>query len=341
MMSTALRKARNCGWAGSEIEHTHGLAGHSDADVALHAITDAVLGAIGDGDIGTHFPPSDPQWKGARSAQFLEHAVKLAASQGYAMGNVDLTIICEAPKIGPHRPAMRNEVARITGLEESAVSIKATTTEKTWIYRPRRRHRCTGRRIVICTGDRFMKTRIFAATLAASSLLSAQGVAAQQACVESDDLADTVTYAMPMLYDAVQAPCSASFADSRFMSTEADAFVDQFRQRQDAAWPGTLRLLKVFVTRDAAKEGGGDPMLAALEQMSPEALRPLVDVIIGQMVNDELAKEIKGNTCADIAEAMELLAPLPPENIALLTAFIARQADLDQPSICGVTPKAG
>ncbi|MEL7189612.1 MAG: bifunctional 2-C-methyl-D-erythritol 4-phosphate cytidylyltransferase/2-C-methyl-D-erythritol 2,4-cyclodiphosphate synthase [Pseudomonadota bacterium] len=115
---------------GIKLEHTHGLAGHSDADVALHAITDAVLGALGDGDIGTHFPPSDPQWKGARSAQFLQHAVKLARDAGYAIGNVDLTIICEAPKIGPHRPAMRTEVARIMGTCESAVSIKATTTEK-------------------------------------------------------------------------------------------------------------------------------------------------------------------------------------------------------------------
>jgi 2-C-methyl-D-erythritol 4-phosphate cytidylyltransferase/2-C-methyl-D-erythritol 2,4-cyclodiphosphate synthase len=115
---------------GIRLEHTHGLAGHSDADVALHAITDAVLGAIGEGDIGTHFPPSDPQWAGARSGRFLEHAVGLAAHHGYAIGNVDLTLICEAPKIGPHRPAMRAEVARLCGVEEGLVSIKATTTEK-------------------------------------------------------------------------------------------------------------------------------------------------------------------------------------------------------------------
>ena len=115
---------------GIKLDHTHGLAGHSDADVALHAITDAVLGAIGDGDIGTHFPPSDPQWRGARSGQFLTHAVQLAHEAGYAIGNIDLTLICEAPKIGPHRPAMRAEVARLTGLGEHAVSIKATTTER-------------------------------------------------------------------------------------------------------------------------------------------------------------------------------------------------------------------
>lgn len=115
---------------GIRLEHDKGLAGHSDADVALHAITDAILGAVAEGDIGTHFPPSDPQWSGARSGRFLEHAVKLAEEAGYTLGNVDLTIICEAPKIGPHRPAMRAEVARLTGLAENAVSIKATTTEK-------------------------------------------------------------------------------------------------------------------------------------------------------------------------------------------------------------------
>lgn len=115
---------------GVQIPHDKGLAGHSDADVALHAITDAVLGAIGEGDIGTHFPPSDPQWRGARSDRFLAHAVKLARDAGYDIGNVDLTLICEAPKIGPHRPAMRASVAAIMGTSESAVSIKATTTEK-------------------------------------------------------------------------------------------------------------------------------------------------------------------------------------------------------------------
>ncbi|MBA4046677.1 MAG: bifunctional 2-C-methyl-D-erythritol 4-phosphate cytidylyltransferase/2-C-methyl-D-erythritol 2,4-cyclodiphosphate synthase [Erythrobacter sp.] len=114
---------------GVQVPHDKGLSGHSDADVALHAITDAVLGAIGAGDIGTHFPPSDPQWRGARSGRFLEHAVSLAQGAGYAVANVDLTLICEAPKIGPHRPAMRAEVARLMGLSESAVSIKATTTE--------------------------------------------------------------------------------------------------------------------------------------------------------------------------------------------------------------------
>ncbi len=115
---------------GVKIEYSLGLSGHSDADVAIHALVDAILGAIGNGDIGSHFPPSDPQWRGARSDQFLLHAVKLAAEAGYRIGNIDLTIICEAPKIGPHREAMRARLAEIMGLSVEAVSVKATTTEK-------------------------------------------------------------------------------------------------------------------------------------------------------------------------------------------------------------------
>lgn len=115
---------------GVKLDHDIGLAGHSDADVALHAVVDAILGAIGDGDIGTHFPPSDPQWKGAASPMFVEHACKLMREAGYALGNLDLTIICEAPKIGPHRDTMRERLAGIMDANVSQISIKATTTEK-------------------------------------------------------------------------------------------------------------------------------------------------------------------------------------------------------------------
>ena len=115
---------------GLKIEHTHGLAGHSDADVGLHALTDAILGAIGAGDIGQHFPPSDPQWAGASSDRFLAHAAGLACERGYTIGNLDLTLICEAPKIGPHREAMVARVSEILGVDAGRVSIKATTTER-------------------------------------------------------------------------------------------------------------------------------------------------------------------------------------------------------------------
>ena len=115
---------------GIKIEHDKGLAGHSDADVAIHALVDAILGAIGAGDIGSHFPPSDPVWKGASSDRFLTHAVGLAAEAGYRIGNVDLTLICEAPRIGPHREAMRARLAELLGTAIDAVSVKATTTER-------------------------------------------------------------------------------------------------------------------------------------------------------------------------------------------------------------------
>lgn len=115
---------------GVHIPHTASLIGHSDADVALHALTDALLGAVAAGDIGRHFPPSDDKWKGAASHLFVEHAVSLVKEQGGEIGNVDITIICEAPKIAPHAAAMREKVADILGIGVDAVSVKATTTEK-------------------------------------------------------------------------------------------------------------------------------------------------------------------------------------------------------------------
>ncbi|MCL6697503.1 bifunctional 2-C-methyl-D-erythritol 4-phosphate cytidylyltransferase/2-C-methyl-D-erythritol 2,4-cyclodiphosphate synthase [Sphingomonas sp. NSE70-1] len=115
---------------GISIPHERGLAGHSDADVVLHAITDAVLGAAALGDIGSHFPPSDPQWKGTDSSIFLSHAARLLRDAGGTIDFVDCTVICEAPKIGPHRDAMRSRVAEILAIPPGSVSIKATTTER-------------------------------------------------------------------------------------------------------------------------------------------------------------------------------------------------------------------
>lgn len=114
---------------GVKIEHQLGLLGHSDADVGLHALVDALLGAVGAGDIGQHFPPSDQRWKGAPSSRFLEHAVTLVDEAGYRVGNIDLTLICEAPKIGPHREAMRARIAELARIDAGAVNVKATTTE--------------------------------------------------------------------------------------------------------------------------------------------------------------------------------------------------------------------
>ena len=114
---------------GIEVPHDQTLIGHSDADAGLHALTDAILGAIAEGDIGDHFPPSDPKWKGASSDQFLVHAAELVAQRGGRIVNVDVTLICEQPKVKPHRLAMRERIAGLLGLPLDAVSVKATTSE--------------------------------------------------------------------------------------------------------------------------------------------------------------------------------------------------------------------
>lgn len=115
---------------GVAMPHTHRLSGHSDADVGLHALTDAILGALGDGDIGSHFPPSDPQWKNANSEIFLQHACALVEKRGGRITHLDVTLICELPKIGPHRDAMRARISEICEIALNRVGVKATTTEQ-------------------------------------------------------------------------------------------------------------------------------------------------------------------------------------------------------------------
>jgi 2-C-methyl-D-erythritol 4-phosphate cytidylyltransferase / 2-C-methyl-D-erythritol 2,4-cyclodiphosphate synthase len=115
---------------GVKVPHDKALLGHSDADVGMHALTDAIYGALAAGDIGRHFPPSDPQWKGAASEIFLAHAAGLMAERGYRLANCDITLVCERPKIGPHAAAMQQELARIMGIAVGLVSVKATTSER-------------------------------------------------------------------------------------------------------------------------------------------------------------------------------------------------------------------
>jgi 2-C-methyl-D-erythritol 4-phosphate cytidylyltransferase / 2-C-methyl-D-erythritol 2,4-cyclodiphosphate synthase len=118
-------------WLGGvKIPHDRGLTGHSDADVALHALVDAILGALADGDIGAHFPPSDPQWRGASSDRFLKFAVERVTARGGRIAHLDLTVVCEAPKIGPHRDVIRGNIARLAGIDASRVGVKATTSER-------------------------------------------------------------------------------------------------------------------------------------------------------------------------------------------------------------------
>ena len=115
---------------GVRISHNAALKGHSDADVGMHAVTDAIYGGLAQGDIGRHFPPSDPKWKGAASDIFLRHAGELARDMGYEISNIDCTLICERPKIGPHAEAMQNKLADILTIDVSRVSVKATTSEQ-------------------------------------------------------------------------------------------------------------------------------------------------------------------------------------------------------------------
>ena len=115
---------------GVKVPHGKALLGHSDADVGMHALTDAIYGALAEGDIGRHFPPSDPQWKGAESRIFLAHAAGLAAARGYRITSADVTLICERPKVGPHAQAMREALAGIMGVALDRVSVKATTSEQ-------------------------------------------------------------------------------------------------------------------------------------------------------------------------------------------------------------------
>lgn len=115
---------------GVKVAHDRALLGHSDADVGMHALTDAIYGALAEGDIGRHFPPSDPQWKGAASHIFLRHAAELMRARGYALGNCDVTLVCERPKIGPHAAAMQAALAAIMGVDTGRVGVKATTSER-------------------------------------------------------------------------------------------------------------------------------------------------------------------------------------------------------------------
>ena len=115
---------------GVQVPHDRGVVAHSDGDVAIHALCDAILGALALGDIGHHFPPSEPRWKDAESLGFLRHCKDLMDAQGWALGNADITVVCERPKIGPHIDAMRSALAAALGADVGAVSVKATTTER-------------------------------------------------------------------------------------------------------------------------------------------------------------------------------------------------------------------
>lgn len=177
-----------------------------------------------------------------------------------------------------------------------------------------------------------MTFRMIAPVLGLAALATAQTAQAQQqACVQAADLGDTVVYAMPIAYDAVRTACANRLTNNGFMATNGDAFIAGFREGQDAAWPGAFRMLKTFMADDSIAKGQSDvDMSAMLAALPEEALRPFVDGMVGQMI----AAEIKGDSCSKIERGVELISPLPTENVGGLFAFIAEMADLKNPPVC-------
>ena len=168
--------------------------------------------------------------------------------------------------------------------------------------------------------------------LAGLALVSAQGAQAQQACIEPADLDDTIRYAIPILYDATMTTCADQYAPDGFMMRDGEAFADSFRALQSEAWPGTVRVIQTFAAGD---EEGDDLIASMLTAMPEDTLRPFVDTLVTQMVSEE----IKPDTCGKIERALELIAPLPPENVSGLVTFIVEQVRPDDPQLCGIEPK--
>lgn len=176
-----------------------------------------------------------------------------------------------------------------------------------------------------------------APALALVALATAHTAQAQQTCIAAEDLGDTMLYAMPIAYDAVSTSCQRELKADGFMAREGDAFIEKFRARQDSAWPGAFRMLKTFMARDNAAKGkaGSDADMTKMIASLPEAsLRPFVDGLVGQMI----AGEIKPDSCSKIERGIELLSPLPADNVAGLMTFIIEIADIKNPEICGTAP---
>jgi len=181
-----------------------------------------------------------------------------------------------------------------------------------------------------------MSKHVVAPALAVLALATATTAQAQQqACVAPADLGDTVIYAMPIAYDAVSTACARQLKADGFIARGGDAFIDGFRARQDAAWPGAFRLLKTFMAMDSAGKGGAEADITAMIAALPEeSLRPFVDGLVGQMI----AEEIKPDNCGKIERGLELLSPLPTDNVADLVAFVVELAEVKNPPICAALP---
>jgi hypothetical protein len=173
---------------------------------------------------------------------------------------------------------------------------------------------------------------LLAPLLGFAAISSAQVAQAQQPCVASADLGDAVIYAMPIAYEAVQDTCASLLPADGFLATEGEAFVDKFRDRRDAAWPGAFRLLRVFLAEQAEQDVSAPDIIGLISALPEQDLRPFIDAIIAQL----LGEEIKPESCVEIERGVELLSPLPAGNVAGLIAFIAELSELKDPEICRV-----
>ena len=176
-----------------------------------------------------------------------------------------------------------------------------------------------------------MSRHAFGPALALAALVTAQAAQAQQqTCVAPADLADSVVYAMPIAYDAVSNRCAQRLSASGFMAKKGSGFIDQFRKRQDSAWPGAFRMMRTMMATDADSAGDDLNFAAIMAAMPEENLRPFIDGMIGQMI----AEGFRPDDCAKVERGLELLSPLPVENVGGLVAFIAEIAKLDDPPVC-------
>ena len=182
-----------------------------------------------------------------------------------------------------------------------------------------------------------MKRAFILAPIATLALVSAQTAAAQQSCVAAKDLTDTITYAMPLAYDATRTACDARLRSDGFLKTGGVTFVNRFRAKQDTAWPGARRVLTQFAMGGAGNEEASDPaMIDAMTKMPDDALRPFVDALASQ----KLSEEIKPETCSKIERVMALISPLPVENVSGLATLLFELTGVENPSICAA-PGAG
>ena len=290
-------------WLGGVlVPHDRGLSGHSDADVALHALTDALLGTIAAGDIGTHFPPTDPQWAGVASHRFLTHAAALIAAKGGQIAFVDLTIICEAPRIGPHRAAMQARIAELLALSPERVSIKATTTERLGF---------TGRgEGIAAQASATVRLPGVRAVAAVALMLASTPASAQQPCLSSVEAESLAAVALPEILRQTGVVCAAQLSATSPLRRRASPLLKRYDAEADRAWPAARAAIVKL----------SNPTAEAL--LVSAYARPLLAALVAPLIVGRIA----ARDCDTIDRLVTLLEPLPPRNTAGVIVAALRYA---------------